>query len=306
MAPPETCLADFMEATARNQKGTLPETYGYQADVAMGIGYWMETTNQCKVVEKPFVVPNGLDDFQGYVILYAYCSEEGVKSILEGQLPPMLPATTKEPSSFPTLEAISENFGAKDPKAASVNSKFCVALRVPAELTTKADTPGRDLWIVRFDQDLISPFLQAAKEGNVAKLKAGLEAGVKADVVDEDGVSALMMAAMTGSAEACEVLLKGGAGVNWAERNAGRTALMFASQGGHLDAVKTLLAAKADTSKVDSEGQTSLHWAAVGGRLEVAKLLASIGQKGAKNKEGQTPADVAEKMKHEETAAALK
>ena len=38
----------------------------------------------------------------------------------------------------------------------------------------------------------------------VAKLKAGLEAGVKADVVDEDGVSALMMAATQGGAEACE------------------------------------------------------------------------------------------------------
>ena len=31
---------------------------------------------------------------------------------------------------------------APEVEAASVNSKFCVALRVPAELTTKADTPG--------------------------------------------------------------------------------------------------------------------------------------------------------------------
>lgn len=287
------------------------------ADTELGIGYWMEIKTGCKVVEKPVIVPSGLDHHQGYRILYAYCGKEGVESLLEGALPPMLPATAKEPKEFATLEAIAENFGAKDPKAAAANSAFCVALRVPAELATQAEAPGgRDLWIVRFDQDLITPFLQAAKTKNAAKLAAGLKEGVKGDVVDEEGVSALMMAASEGGAEACEVLLKGGALVNHAERLNGRTALMFAAQGNHLEAVKTLLAAKADTTKVDSEGNTALHWAAVAGGLETARLLASLGQKTTKNAKGQTPADLAEEMakkehpvktaQHAETAAALK
>eukprot|EP00439_Symbiodinium_sp_Y106_P025899 s1944_g3.t1 len=113
-------------------------------------------------------------------------------------------------------------------------------------------------------KDLISPFLQAAKEGNVKKLEAGLDAGVPGNVVDEHGVSALMMAAFMGSTPACEVLLKKGAEVNHQERHGKRSALMFASQGGHLDVVKTLLTNKADTSLTDSEMQTALHWAAVG------------------------------------------
>eukprot|EP00435_Cladocopium_sp_Y103_P008387 s3385_g2.t1 len=294
-------------ATARNQKGELPPSYGYRADTPLGVGFWTETTTQCKVLEKPIVVPSGQDHFQGYRILYAYCAEEGLTQLLEGALPPILPATTKEPSMFPSLEAISENFGAKDPKAAAwfvfcfagvenvaawymvncaaPNSQFCVPLRVPGELATQVTdvAPGRDIWMVRFDQDLITPFLEAAKTRDAKKLREYLDRGVKGDTVDEDGVSALMMAATEGGAEACEVLLKGGAAVNHAERNNKRTALMFAAQGGHLEAVKTLLAAKADTTQVDSETQTALHWAAVGGRLDTARLLASLGQKTAKN-----------------------
>jgi len=287
-----------------------PPTYGYKADTELGLGFWTETTIKSKVLEKPIIVPNGLDHHQGYKMLYAYCSEEGLKSILEGALPPVLPATEKEPSMFPSLEAISQNFGAKDPKAAAVNSTFCVPLRVPAELANKVESKDaafgdRDIWMVRFDQDLITPFLQAAKTCDAAKLKEGLKQ-VKGDTVDEFGVSALMMAATGGGAEACEVLLKGGAAVNHVERYARRTALMCAAQGGHLEVVKTLLAAKADTSQVDAEGQTALHWAALGGRLETARLLASLGQKNTKNQQGQTPAEVAEKMGHTETAAALK
>merc|ERR1719350_459923 len=114
-------------------------------------------------------------------------------SILEGQLPPMLPCTTKDPNDFGSLEAIADNFGSKDPKAVSSNCEYCVAFRVPAHLATKADTPGRDLWIVRFDQDLVSPFLQACKEGSLEKVKRGLDHFGTAELVDELGVSALMM-----------------------------------------------------------------------------------------------------------------
>merc|ERR1712130_88021 len=98
-------------------------------------------------------------------------------------------------------------------------SDFCVVLRVPAELVSKVDTPDRDLWIVRFDQDVISPFLQAAKEGDAAMVTKAVESGVSGKAVDEDGVSALMMAATNGSLETCEVLLKHGADANGVEPN---------------------------------------------------------------------------------------
>ena len=41
-----------------------------------------------------------------------------MKSILEGGIAQAMPATSKEPALFGSLEAIADNFGATDPKAA--------------------------------------------------------------------------------------------------------------------------------------------------------------------------------------------
>lgn len=299
-------LADYMEAAARNQKMEPPAGYGYSADVALRVGFLVDAKTTCKVLEKPICIPSGRKEVQGYMMLYAYCGKDGVESILSGQMPPMLPATLKEPIEFQSLTAIADNFGAKDPQAASSNSECCVAFRVPSELATQADTPGRDLWLVRFDQDQVGPFLQAAKDGEAAKVQKMLAAGVKGSVVDENGVSALMMAAMAGSTDTCKVLLDGNAEVNYQEPNAMRSALMFAAQGGHSAVVELLVKSSGDLSKVDSEGQTALMWAAVAGKADTARILASGGWKDAKNKEGLTALQIAEKIGHAETVAVLK
>lgn len=302
-----TSLATFMEAVARKQKADPPPRYGYQVDVEMGIGWYREEQTGCHVLEKPVVIPSGVPHYQGYKIFFAYCQKAGVRDVLEGHTPPVLPATEKEPTEFKSLEHISDNFGAKDPKAAAENSKYCVAFLVPGELATQAEVPGRNIWMVDLSKDKVSPFLQAAKAGDASKAKQRLAGGVSGDAVDEDGVSALMMAAFANSAETCQAILGSGASVDYAEPNQGRTALMFAAQGGHAEAASALLSAKAETSKVDSEGQTALHWAALAGKTEMAKsLLASGCPKDAKNKEGLTALQVAEKLGHTSTVAALK
>jgi len=173
-------------------------------------------------------------------------------------------------------------------------------------LTSQAETPGRDLWIVRFDQDLVTPFLQAAKTGDKAKIVAGMEEGVASETVDEQGVSALMMAASVGSAETCEALLKKSANVNYAEPTNKRTPLMFAAQGGFTDVVKVLVGANADTLQVDSEGQTALMWAAVANKALTASALVPLGGKDLTNQEGLTALAIAEKMGHADAIAALK
>lgn len=300
-------LATFMEAVARKQKADPPPRYGYQADIDMGVGWYREEQTGCHVLEKPVIIPSGVPHYQGYKIFFAYCAKEGVQGVLEGQTPPVLPATEKEPTDFQSLEKISENFGAKDPKAAAPNSKYCVAFRVPAELANQAEVPGRNIWMVDLTKDKITPFLQAAKEGDAKKVKQHLASGVAGDSVDEDGISALMMAACGNFGETCQAMLDSGALIDYADPNQARTALMFAAQGGHSAAASALLAAKADTSKADSEGQTALHWAAVAGQAEMVKtLLASGCPKDVKNKEGLTPLQVAEKMGHSSAVAALK
>lgn len=304
-AAPSPSMADYMEAVAREQKGNLPEGYGYAANVELGLGFFKEERHGCRVLEKPVVVPSGKRQHQGNIVLFGYCCQEGMEQLLEGALPPVLPVTAKEPKEFQSLEEIADNFGNKNPKAAAGNSKFCIPFRVPAELATQADTPGRNLWIIRFDQDLVSPFLQAAKEGKADKVAAGLKEGVPADTVDEHGVSALMMAAMIGSTKTCKVLLNSDqSSVNEVEPKSSRTALMFAAQNKDgLETTKLLLENKADANLQDTEGCTALMFAAVANNAEIAKLLAISGNKDIKNNDGQTAAVIAEKMGHQAAMA---
>jgi len=301
-------LADYMEAIGRKQKAEPPESYGYKADVAMGVGFFRAADVGVNVLEKPVTIPNGKPLQQGYVMLFVYCSEEGVTSMLSGQLPPMLPGTKKEPTEFGSKAEIADNFGNKDAEEAvkTGTSDFCVAFRVPAELATKVETPGRDIWIIRFDQDTVGPFLQAAKEGDVALVSKGLDSGIHGEAVDEDGVSALMMAAMKGSLETCQVLLDNFADPNGSEPTAGRTSLMFAAQGGATTVVELLLGRKADPSKADAEGNTALIWAAVANKAATIKVLQQFGFSDMTNKEGLTALAIAEKMGHTDATTTLK
>lgn len=307
MSVQSNCLADYMEAVARRQKAEPPQGYGYRAELELGVGFFQETKTGVKVLEKPVIIPNGDALHQGYRVFFAYCNKDGVESMLSGQVPPVLPATSRDPKDFEQLADIANNFGAKDPvgNAKAGGCDYCVALRVPSEIATQAETPGREIWMVQFNLDKVSPFLQAAKEGDKEGVTKGLQAGVPATAVDEDGVSALMMAAMVGSVDTCALLLDKGAEINAAEPHSGRTALMFAAQGSTPQLTETLLARKADASKADKEGQTALMWSAVAGRLENAKILAGAGGKDTQNKEGLTAKAIAEKMGHNEVAAAL-
>ena len=116
MSAPTNCLADYMEAVARRQKAEPPAGYGYKAELELGVGFFQDTNNWVKVLEKPVIIPNGDALHQGYRVFYAYCNKDGVESMLSGQVPPVLPATTRDPKDFAKTEDIATNFGAKDPR----------------------------------------------------------------------------------------------------------------------------------------------------------------------------------------------
>jgi len=305
MATYASCMSDYMEAVVLKQKLEPPAGYGYKADVSLGIGCWLEERTQCQVLEKPVTIPSGKPTRHGYMILYGYCAKDGMMQILQGQIPPQLPATTLEPKQFQSLAQIATNFGAKDPQAAASNSTYCIPFRVPSELATQVDTPGRDIWMIRFDQDIVSSFLQACKEGDVTKVKTALT-NFPGDTYDEECVSALMMASFGGWEETCQVLIANNADVNAHEPAGFRTPLMFAAQGGHSKAVYVLLSSGADTSKADQEGMTALMWAAIGGKVDAVRALLPKSDKDTKNAEGMTALQLAEKMKHADVIAALR
>ena len=107
-----------------------------------------------------------------------------------------------------------------------------------------ADCTGWDTW------DLFEP-------AGATEVRECLEAGLRADARDENGVTPLHLAAGFGDKFDIAVLLKAGAEVD-ARTEDGRTPLHFAC-GSSPAAALVLLAAGADVNAQDEDGQTPLY-----------------------------------------------
>lgn len=105
-------------------------------------------------------------------------------------------------------------------------------------------------------------------------LKILLDAGANPDATDEEGQSALMMAADAGYEESVKILLAHHAQVNLSDRE-GRTALMHACAGRFVDAILLLLEHGADLSARDNQGKTALDLAQASKNLPAIKLLSA-------------------------------
>ena len=116
-------------------------------------------------------------------------------------------------------------------------------------------------------------FRQAARDGNLARVRELLAAGADVDAPDHNGVTALMKASLNGLGAVVDVLLAAGADVNQADNNNGDTALMWASDLGHADVVRALIRAGADIHKANRRGVTALMWARRNGHPEVVAML---------------------------------
>ncbi|XP_060527661.1 kinase D-interacting substrate of 220 kDa B isoform X3 [Cylas formicarius] len=99
---------------------------------------------------------------------------------------------------------------------------------------------------------------------------------VQVDDRDENGTTALMVAAAKGKSAFVRELLANGADPN-AEDNDGWTALLCAAKEGHLDVVMQLLEHNAELDHRDMGGWTALMWATYKGRTEVALHLLDRG-----------------------------
>ncbi len=143
------------------------------------------------------------------------------------------------------------------------------ALYGRAEVITALAAAGAD---VSADQDGESALAVAAHEGHVAAVEALLAAGARLDVTDKDGITPLMVAASSNRAAVIRALLAKGAPID-ATNNDGATALVAAAYGGHAQATEALLAGGANTSVRDKAGRTALMASALGGNAAVTRLL---------------------------------
>jgi hypothetical protein len=125
---------------------------------------------------------------------------------------------------------------------------------------------------------MASEFLSASRSGDLERVRYILAEG-HANVTekDDEGSTALLLAAENGHVITCVFLLNNGASI--AEENtAGNTALLFACANDHLPTIHMLLAQYgAQTTEADHSGFDALLHAALCGSLRVCKWLIEYG-----------------------------
>ena len=111
-------------------------------------------------------------------------------------------------------------------------------------------------------------------------VKLLIDAGVDLDYQDEQGETALHIAARFGQVECADMLLRGTASQKAdpeiAENTYGWTPLFIACVEGRFGVAKLLIESKVDVEKADTSGWTAKEHAALRGHMDVANALAAV------------------------------
>lgn len=153
----------------------------------------------------------------------------------------------------------------------------------------------------------VSALFEAAKSGDIEKVKDELENGANPDEQNARGWTPFMISVANGHIHSARLLIDYGADVN--HRNySGRTALMFASNYGFTDIVKLLCQSGALVKEQNNkESKSPLMAASEKGHVEIVKLLLEAGAEPTqKDNDEQSALDYAEKNKHGEICKILR
>ncbi len=132
-------------------------------------------------------------------------------------------------------------------------------------------------------------------ESEIVRQLIGAKASV--DMANQDGNTALILAAKSGESEIVRQLIEAKASVDMANQD-GETALMYAANfGRNSEIVRQLIEAKASVDMANLDGCTALMCAAsVGGSKVVHQLIKAMATLDLKNKTGKTALDYAVKF----------
>ena len=149
------------------------------------------------------------------------------------------------------------------------------------------------------------PLITAARNADLAAVRALLEKQADVNSVEGDGATALHWASYRDQLEIADLLIRSGAKVN-AANDLGATPLWLAAQNGSAAMTRRLLQAGADPNKRLTAGETPLMIAARAGNAEVVDLLAAKGAAlDARATRGQTALMWAVAQKHSDVVKVL-
>jgi len=117
----------------------------------------------------------------------------------------------------------------------------------------------------------------AARNGNLNRVRALLNSGANINTRDNVGQTALIHAATPGHLEVVRLLLNRGANINTRDDEEGGTALIYAASSGQLPLVKLLLNRGANVNARDISRESALMHVAYSGHLPVVRLLLKRG-----------------------------
>ncbi|HIO77636.1 TPA: hypothetical protein EYG59_03520 [Candidatus Poribacteria bacterium] len=130
--------------------------------------------------------------------------------------------------------------------------------------------------------------LRIVRTNDIEAFRLALNQVTSLNTTDQEGKTALMIAAEAGYVQLVKLLMEHGANVNQ-QSHIGTTALLLASHEGHSNVVKTLIAHDAKVNAKNVRGNTALMAAIMKGHMHIVRLLLESGiDPNIKNMEGNT------------------
>ncbi|EQC30458.1 hypothetical protein SDRG_11778 [Saprolegnia diclina VS20] len=210
---------------------------------------------------------------------------------------------------LPLLQALLQKPGLQlDAKDAAGRSALAIVIRTDnVQAALALHQAGASVDLVDKDHCASSAIFatalhQAAASNDGTSLSQLLALGVNCSSTNENGETAMFMAAAAGHLPIVTMLLQmteEESGIDATNHN-GESPLFAAAIGGHADVVQCLLRANANPRLVSKDGSTMLHAAALGGSMSILHQIVQCGVSvDACDAMGQTPLHVAAEKAHD-------
>lgn len=127
------------------------------------------------------------------------------------------------------------------------------------------------------NDDGLTALMVAAKKNSADVAKLLLAAGADTEAKDDDGMTALMYAAANNAADMAKLLIDAGADIEAKDKYSETALMKAAAQRNSTDVARLLIAAGADVNAKDNNGGTALMNAATFNAADVVRLLIESG-----------------------------